>query len=376
VVWLLDDVHRITDPVTAGLLEALIERLPEHVALILGSRTEPALPLARLRAHGELGEVGAGELRFDEATVFALAQGRWGRTPSPEIVRDALQRTGGWAVGVNLLLASSTGTGIARPDLQRGAPPRALFDFLAHEVLDELPADLRRFAIDCAVLPELNPRRCQAVSLRADSRSALDALLRRHLFLSVVEEHEPVLRFHDLFRDFLRAQLALEPREYQCLLHERAAAVEEVPERAIGHWLDAQRWAEAADLMARHGLRLVSEGAYANLERWIERLPADVVAAAPRLALLRAECAWSRWDWEQVRLYAAPAAEGRAVCVRSCCWRRRWARWGISKSAGRSPSRPWPRPCPPATRHSSNCNSPGATLRSGAVTPLAPTLQR
>ena len=95
VVWLLDDLHRITDADTVSLLDSLIERLPEHVALVLGSRTEPALPLARLRAHGELGEIDANPLRFDEATVVALAQHRWGSAPALEIVRDTLARTEG-----------------------------------------------------------------------------------------------------------------------------------------------------------------------------------------------------------------------------------------------------------------------------------------
>lgn len=310
VVWLLDDLHRITDADTLGLLDSLIERLPEHVALVLGSRTEPALPLARLRAHGELGEIGASPLRFDEPTVIALAQHRWGSAPALEIVRDTLARTGGWAVGVNLLLASSAG--IVRPALRHEAPQRALFDFLAQEVLDELPRALREFAVDCAVLTELSPARCQAVTLRSDSRDALDALLRRHLFLSVVEDSQPVLRFHDLFRGFLLAQLARKPAAHVRLLHARAAAAEDQPERAIGHWLDGERWIEATDLIVRHGLRLAGEGAYATLERWIERLPAEVVAADPRLALLRTECAWSRWDWEQVLLHAAPAAQGLA----------------------------------------------------------------
>lgn len=313
VVWLLDDLHRITDPNAVRLLDSLIERLPEHVVLVLGSRTEPALPLARLRAHGELGEIDASPLQFDEATVIALAQHRWGSAPAHEIVRDTLARTGGWAVGVNLLLASGTGTnttGIVRPALQHESQRRPLFDFLAQEVLDELPPDLRDFAVDCAVLPELDPARCQAVTLRGDARDALDALLRRHLFLSVVEDSQPVLRFHDLFRDFLLAQLARKPAAHARLLHERAAAAEDLPERAISHWLDAGRWTAATDLIVQHGLRMAGEGAYATLERWIERLPADVVAADPRLALLRTECAWSRWDWEQVLLHAAPAAQG------------------------------------------------------------------
>jgi LuxR family maltose regulon positive regulatory protein len=314
VLWLLDDAQRVADPAAAALLDALIERLPEHVALVLGSRTEPAVPLGRLRAHGELGELDASQLRFDAPTIAALAQHRWGSAPAPEFVRDTLRQTLGWAVGVNLLLASGNAPEPRRWSSLGSTSTRAMFAFLAQEVLDELPHGLRDFAVDCAVLPELSPARCHAVTLHADSRGALEELLRRHLFLSVVDEAEPVLKFHDLFRDFLLAQFARRPPEQQRLLHERAAAAEPIPERAIGHWLDAERWREATDLIARHGLRLAYDGAYTSLERWIERLPADAVDAEPRLALLRAECAWSHWDWEKVRAYAAPAAKGLALC--------------------------------------------------------------
>ncbi len=311
VSWLLDDLHRIGDRATVALLDALIERLPEHVSLLFGSRSEPALPLARLRAHGELGEIDAAQLRFDESTVSALAQQRWGSEPSPALVREALQRSQGWAVGVNLLLIAQAAKAQGALAAPNSTAPRGLFEFLAQEVLDELPGHLRRFAIDCAVLPELDPRRCRAVSQREDSRVLLDELLRRHLFLTVIEDSEPVLRFHDLFRDFLLEHLALEPASHRSDCYARAAAVETVPERAIAHWLDAQHWTEAAELIAGHGLRLAGEGGYASLERWLRRLPADI-AQQPRLALLMAECAWSRWDWEQVVRHAEPAAAGLA----------------------------------------------------------------
>jgi LuxR family maltose regulon positive regulatory protein len=311
ITWILDDVQRLADAAPLAVLDALIERLPEHVALVLGSRTEPALPLARLRAHGELGEMDAADLRFDEATVAAIAALRFGDDVPAGLVREALERTHGWAVGVNLLLAARGGEH-ARMAAASSAGSRALFDFLAQEVLDDLPPDLRDFAVDSAVRPELSPASCAAVTGHADARGALEALMRRHLFLSVVDENEPVLRFHDLFRDFLLAQLDRRAPAHRRELHARAAAAESRPERAIGHWLDAGRWAEAVALIADEGLRLAGEGAYASLERWIERLPPEAIEAEPRLALLRTECAWSRWDWERVLQFAAPAAEGLA----------------------------------------------------------------
>lgn len=313
ILWLLDDVQRLDDPATLNVLEALIERLPGHVALVLGARSEPALPLARLRAQGELGELDARQLRFDESDVMTLGVRRWGDAPSAEVVRETLQRTRGWAVGVQLMLASKSGSGSGGARLEAGAASRELFDFLAQEVLDDLPPALRTFAVDCAVLPELSPTRCRAVTQRADAAELLDALWRRHLFLSVVDEEEPLLRFHDLFRDFLLQQLSRRPASHQASLHERAAAAEVLPERAIGHWLQARCWDRAAALIVQHGLRMTAEGAYSTIERWIESLPAEVVQAEPHLALLRAECAWSRWNWEGVLQHAAPAVDGLAL---------------------------------------------------------------
>jgi len=315
LTWILDDVHRLDDPAAIALLDALVERLPDHVGLVLGSRTEPALPLARLRAHGELGELDATALRLDANAVATLARQRLGDAVPADRVEEALQRTGGWAVGVNLMLAARHGPAPSPPGghAPTAAGSRALFDFLAQEVLDDLPPALREMAVDCSVLPELSPARCEAVAGVADGREALEELLRRHLFVTVVDETEPVLRFHDLFRDFLLAQLARKPAQARRRLHALAAAAEPVPERAIAHWLDAECWPEAIELIVRHGLRMAAEGAYASLARCIDRLPAEAAGAAPRLALLRAECAWSRWDWQNVLRFAAPATEGLAL---------------------------------------------------------------
>jgi LuxR family maltose regulon positive regulatory protein len=321
LTWILDDVHRLDDPAALSLLDALVERLPDHVGLVLGSRTEPGLPLARLRAHGELGELDTRALSLDEESIATLARLRLADGVPAGIVKSTLERTGGWAVGVNLMLAARPGPALSgvSPGPNAGGPapsvanPRALFDFLAQEVLDELPPALRELCVSCSVLPELSPARCEAVAGVADGREALEELLRRHLFVTVVDEAELVMRFHDLFRDFLLAQLARRPPQARLRLHAQAAAAEPQPERAIAHWLDARRWAEAVDLIVAHGLRMAGEGAYASLERWIERLPPEAVAAEPRLALLRAECAWSRWDWESVLRFAAPATEGLSL---------------------------------------------------------------
>jgi len=311
LIWLLDDLHRLGDSATLALLEALIERLPEHVALVIGSRLAPVLPLARLRAHGELSEFGSAELSFDESCVRLLAQRRWGVEPTAEQVAETLRRTEGWAAGINLVLMSQGGEhGAARDDSRGNCTPRALFEFLAQEVFAELPRTLQRFSVACAVLPELDPLRCAAVTEDPNAREQLNALNRRNLFLSVVDEHVPVLRFHDLFRDFLLAQLAAEPEEYRRSLHVRAALAETQAERAIEHWLQAEQWSEAAALLVRDGLQLVAAGSHVAVERWIDQLQRQLDEPDPNLALLSAECAWARWDWQRVREQSELATQG------------------------------------------------------------------
>ena len=122
IVFVFDDLHRLAGRDIAELTEALVERLPDHVALVLGSRVEPYLPLARWRAHGELGEFGPQDLQFSETDAIALALARFGTVPNERELREALVRTHGWAVGVSLVLQSRAASArLTRP----GSPPTA-----------------------------------------------------------------------------------------------------------------------------------------------------------------------------------------------------------------------------------------------------------
>ena len=319
VVIVFDDFHRVTRPDVAALMESLVERLPEHVAVVIGTRVEPALPLARWRAHGEVGEFTLSDLRFSEHEALQLAGIGANDVPdgrsSPGVL-EALRRTQGWAVGLSMLLhaggAAPTAAGMRRRALAASgeAGQRELFAYLAHEVLDRLPVELRDFALRCSILAELNPALCAAVTLRDDASAALDELYRRDLFLSIVDEVGPVLRFHDLFRDFLEAELGRRMPAEVHALHERAARAEQTSARAIHHFLSGQLWDEALWLILRVGESLVGAGAIATLERWIDQVPEHVRRGNPQVSYLRGSCAWLRWDWDRARRELAPAATG------------------------------------------------------------------
>ena len=315
IVLVFDDVHRLGRPESLALLESLVERLPEHVAVAVGTRVEPALPLARWRVHGEVTEFTLSDLRFSEAEAFALAGVEHDGHPAAPVA-DALRRTQGWAVGLSMLLHSSGvppgrdgRTQVAPASGERGQ--RRLFAYLAQEVLEALPADLREFALRCSILAELSPEACRALTGREDAAEVLAELDRRDLFLSLVDEAGPVLRFHDLFREFLENELARRlAREDLRALHERAARAESTPARAVHHYLAGEFWGEALRLILSAGESLVAAGAIGTLERWIDQVPEPVRRGHAHVAYLRGSCAWLRWDWDRARAELAHAVAG------------------------------------------------------------------
>ena len=313
VVMVLDDLHRLDHPEVFTLLEALLERLPEHVAMVIGTRVEPPLSLARWRAHGELLELGPGDLRFGEEDARALAGRKLSAEADPAIVQRALERSDGWAVGLSMLLQAAKGEGSNVAALERSGSHALLFDYLAEEVLEELPERLRDLLLTCSILDELTPALCTAVSGQEDAEAQLRELYRRNLFVTPIDELVPVLRFHDLFRDFLQASARRRfTTEELAGLHVRAANAETAPARAVAHLIEARAWREALARIADIGEGLLAEGAIGAVERWFEQIPEALRKEDPHVAYLNGTCGWLRWDWVRAKLHLPPAIIGLA----------------------------------------------------------------
>jgi LuxR family maltose regulon positive regulatory protein len=296
IVLVLDDCHCLDSEEVFEVLEALIERLPDHVGVVLGTRVEPALPLARWRAHGELAEFVPWDLQFSEAETNALAAQRLGHALDSAQLRGIWQRMHGWAVGITVALQS------LRHDAPASlASDQHVFAYLAQEILADLPESVRQFVLDCSVLVELSPAACEAVSQRADAAQILQMLYRRNLFVTALDEVGSVLRFHDLLREFLQNELERVAPERVAALHERAGHVESSLPRAIGHFVRASSWDQAMQLIAANGEAMLAEGDHAVLEQWLDRIPEDVRRRDPKLGYLRGVCAWLKWDWVRVR---------------------------------------------------------------------------
>lgn len=229
----IDDAHRIIDTRVFELLGHLLERLPAQWSIAIASRVELLLPLARLRAAGELAEFGPQELAFDEAEVTSLLAVQIARAaagahaprqvwPSPAAL---LARSGGWPAGLRLMLSGPrSGSWASGDSIDRNVAScnvaacvdRHLFDYFATEVFDDLPISLRTFLSRCSALVELTPQRCaEAVGEGCDLSQAsrwLAQVSRRGLFADVHDRAGPTLRLHALFREFLQAR---ERRERQ-----------------------------------------------------------------------------------------------------------------------------------------------------------------
>ena len=175
IVLVLDDLHRIEKSETFEVLDSLIERLPDHVAVVLGSRVEPPLSLARWRAYGELGEFTAEDLQFTVDEAPRSERSVSAEAPMPDRARS-LARTHGWAAGLTLLLQSRRAWH-RRCEGYRERAERHLFAYLAQEVLEDLPKDLQEFMLRCSILLELNPKMCTALTDRTDSRRVLESCI-------------------------------------------------------------------------------------------------------------------------------------------------------------------------------------------------------
>jgi LuxR family maltose regulon positive regulatory protein len=290
-----DDLHRVSDPQFFEFLDLLLPGLPPQWVLVLAGRETPPLALARLRVQGELAEFRESDLQFDASEIEALLQA----TPAAAERVSAAQlmaRTQGWAVGLRLALNTLSDGRPAAATLRSAALDRHVFDYLAAEVLQGMPAELRLFLLRCSVLPELSASRCVPLALDPRAPRWLEEIEERGLFVSTLEGPELTLRLHDLFRDFLEDRMQRELSHELPELLKRAAAGEEDTTRRIGYLLRAGASDEAAALLRAEGPALITRGVIAPVLRLIEQFPPGQHEAP--LQLLRGMASWALWDFD------------------------------------------------------------------------------
>lgn len=284
----LDDYHLAESPSIQPGVTFLLDRLPPQVHLVISTRADPALPLSRLRARGDLVEIRAPDLRFTSTEAAAYLNETCGLALEATDVAALETRTEGWVAALQLAALS-----LSEREDQSGfiagfaGDDRYVVDYLADEVLSRQPSELRRFLLDTSVLDRMTASLCDAVTRRNDAAATLQSLEQQNLFLVPLDRHRRWYRYHHLFADVLKVRLVDEAPGDLPALHRRASdwfhrAGE--PEAAVRHALaggDVALAAERVELAIPAMRRERREG---EIRRWIDQVPPDVVATRPVLA--------------------------------------------------------------------------------------------
>ena len=295
VVLVLDDLHLVTNGEIHEQLVHLVERLPDALRLVLATRADPPLPLARLRARGDLRELRAEHLRFSGREADTFLNDVLGLALDPTDVALLHGRTEGWAAGIYLAALSLEGREDRRRYIQAFAgDDRHVVDYLVSEVLERQPEALREFLLRTSILERLSGPLCDAVRGEGGSAERLADIERSNLFLVPLDTTRTWYRYHHLFADLLRHELERSRPDSVGELHRRASAWHREHgsvSQAIGHAVSAGDLAEAADLVALHWNDYVNQGRSETVAAWVGRLPAETVRGDARLCLARAGAA-------------------------------------------------------------------------------------
>src|SRR6266542_6582917 len=291
-VLVLDDYHLIDAQPVHASLAFLLEHLPPGLHLVLASRADPPLPLARLRAGGQLAELRTADLRFTAEEAAALLRESAGADLPAAAVAALAARTEGWAAGLQLAALSLAGQADPAGFVAAfSGSHRYVLDYLAQEVLARKSEQVRTFLLETSLLERLSGGLCDAVTGRDGSQAMLEQVERANLFLVPLDEVRGWWRYHHLFADLLRVRLQQREPERVPELHRNAAAWHEehgLADDAVRHALAAGDAAWAARLVERHADAFLLRSEEATLQRWLSALPAELIGSRPRLLLAQA----------------------------------------------------------------------------------------
>ena len=305
VLLVLDDYHVIGSPPVHDSLGFLIEHRPPVLRLVLASRSDPPLALARLRASGQLAELRAAELRFTAGEAAAMLRDAAGADVPDAAVAALAERTEGWAAGLQLAGLSLRGRqDVAGFVAAFTGTHRYVLDYLAEEVLEHQGERVHEFLLETSVLERLSGDLCDAVTGRAGSQALLEQVEAANLFLVPLDEVRGWWRYHHLFASLLQARLQQEQPGRVGQLHRNAAAwCEEhgLADDAIRHAVAAGDMSWAAQLIEQHfDENFFLRGEAATIDRWLSALPDELVRSRSRLLLAQALMAGTRGHVDEV----------------------------------------------------------------------------
>ena len=316
--WLvIDDFHLVQNRVILQVFERLIASLPPPLRLVLLTREDPALPLARMRANNQLTEIRADDLRFSREETRAFFKDIVGLSLSEADIETLSNRTEGWVAGLQLVGLSIQG----HPDPSRfintlSGSHRYILSYLTEEVLSRQPEEIQDFLLRTSILENLTGDLCDAVAGRRDSAALLERLLSANLFLTPLDEEQRWYRYHNLFRELLRSRpmmvkgdLVVESHRrasrwfaQACLessLSERSAYADE----AVRHALAIADDEFAAHVIEANAMEIIDQWHAKTVHAWMQSLPPEWIARSPRANLAFAQMYLMRGDHLQASPY-------------------------------------------------------------------------
>jgi LuxR family maltose regulon positive regulatory protein len=287
LILVLDDYHTIDAAAVDAAVAFLLEHLPPSLHVVISSRQDPSLPLARLRARGQLTELRAADLRFEPAEVAEYLTSAMGLTLTEEDIAVLEHRTEGWIAGLQLAALSLREHADASEFIKGFAGDhRYIADYLVGEVLNHQPDHVRSFLLRTAVLDRLSGPLCDAVTSQEDGGTRLEALDRGNFFVVPLDDRRQWYHYHHLFAEVLRAYLTEERPDEVQTLHRRASEWYEhnsLPADAIRHALAAHDFGHVADLVESTAQELRRRRQEPTLLTWLRALPDDVFGNRPLL---------------------------------------------------------------------------------------------
>jgi LuxR family maltose regulon positive regulatory protein len=320
MVLVLDDYHLIEARVIHDALTFLLQHLPPQMHLVVATREDPLLPLARLRARGQLTELRAAALRFTLAEAAEFLNRVMGLDLAEKDIATLEARTEGWVAGLHLAALALQGRSSAQghPDTSSfiksfAGSHRYVLDYLVEEVLERQPEAIQTFLLQTAILDRLTGPLCDAVRFgngtvvrgRDSGQATLEALDRANLFVVPLDEERRWYRYHHLFADLLRQRLRQNPPPALraspptggseggtiAELHRRASewyGRNGFIDGAIEHALRSEDFERAADMIEAYFGDIWQFGEHTKLQRWLEAIPIEVTCTKPHLCILRA----------------------------------------------------------------------------------------
>jgi LuxR family maltose regulon positive regulatory protein len=295
----LDDYHDIDEPTIHKAISLLLENMPPQMHLVLLTRADPPLPLARMRAGGQLMEIRLENLRFtvDEATAFL--NDVMGLDLTPQQVAALDMRAEGWIAGLQLAALSMQGQdSVGRAEFIRAfaGSHHYILDYLSEEALHHQPPEVQRFLLRTSILERLCGSLCDALTGREDGSASLAKLEKGNLFLIPLDDERCWYRYHHLFADMLANRLRLSAPEELPALHMAASHWYEeagLSDEAIRHALSARDYDRAAHLLREGHLQVMYTRRLSTLGSWLADFPESFIRSDPWLGIVRMHQMWS-----------------------------------------------------------------------------------